>query len=484
MPAVPSDAMPSFDQSVAIVTADEMRAAEAAAIASGISAAELMERAGAAAALAVESFAGPMPVLVLCGPGNNGGDGYVIARLLRERGWPVRVAALAPPRADPARAAASRWHGPVEHIGDATKPAAMLVDALFGIGLSKPVGDPTMLTVHRLAQAARIRVGIDLPTGVSTDDGALLSLPIDCDLTVTFGAPKPAHVLHPAAAYVGRIVVAAIGTDHAAVIRTIGRPSLPSVAPAVHKFERGHALVVSGPMHATGAARLAARAALRAGAGYVSLLSDGRALAANAAHLTGVVLRRADTPEALAAAFADARANVLAIGPALGMEGGRDKVLAALSLAKPVVLDADVFSLFADDPDVLFAAIHGPAVMTPHEGEFARLFGTLAGSKIDRAREAARRAGAVLLLKGPDTVIAAPDGRVGIASHAVPALATAGSGDVLTGIIAGLVARGMTVFDAACAATWIHAQAGRLLGPGLVAEDLPEALPRVLAMLS
>jgi hydroxyethylthiazole kinase-like uncharacterized protein yjeF len=469
-----------------ILTAAEMRALEAACIEAGTSELELMERAGRAAARAIAAFGAPAPTLVLCGPGNNGGDGYVIARRLAKAGWPVRIAALAPPATATAKQAAARWSGPVEHIGPGTSPASVLVDALFGIGLTRGIGDPTMLAIHRLAQAARTRVAIDLPSGVATDDGALLSMPFAADLCVTFGAAKPAHFLHPGAGYAGRLVVAGIGLEPAASqLSLIEPPHFARVDPAAHKYQRGHVLVVGGPAHATGAARLAALAALRAGAGYVTLLSPPDALAANAAHLTGVVLRETGSPTAIAEALEEPRADAAVIGPALGTSGGRDKVLAVLGAGKPAVLDADVFTLFAGDPAALATAIDaGPVVLTPHEGEFVRLFGGLPGSKVDRTRAAADKVGAVVLLKGADTVVAAPGGRAAISARTSPALATAGSGDVLAGIIAAMLARGLDPLDAACAGAWLHGDAGRRGGVGLTAEDLPRLLPQVLAALA
>jgi len=469
-----------------IVTAAEMRALEAAAITGGTSEVELMQRAGHAAARAIAAFTAPSDALVLCGPGNNGGDGYVVATKLSQMGWPVRVAAIGAPATETAREAAAGWRGAVEPLGALTPPATLVVDALFGIGLARPLAPNLAEALNRLAAAARTCVAIDLPSGAATDDGAALSPLPDCDMCISFGAAKPAHVLHPAAARAGRLVVAGIGLAPArSQLNFLAPPRSVSEAPAAaHKYQRGHVLVVGGPAQATGAARLAALGAQRAGAGYVSLLSPTGAMAANAAQLTGVVLVEADTPAAVARAFGEGRAHALVIGPALGRAHGRDKVLAALSVGKPVVLDADVFTLFEGDAAALAAAIEGPAVLTPHEGEFARLFGALPGSKVDRARAAARQIGAVVLLKGPDSVIAAPDGRAAVNAHATPYLATAGSGDVLAGVIGAMLARGLDPFEAACVAAWLHGDAGRRGGPGLIAEDLPVLIGQALAELA
>lgn len=473
---------PSFQP---VLTADEMRAAEAAVIAAGTSEFELMLRAGAAAARAIAAFASPSDALVLCGPGNNGGDGYVIATELARYGWPVRVASTDRPKTETARQAAAGWSGDVEALDANTPPSTLLVDALFGIGLTRPLASPLADALRRLVAGAAISVAIDVPSGVSTDDGAVLSPAPEFDLCISFGTAKPAHHLQSAAAHVGRLVIADIGlAPPSSQLSVLAPPRRSRAEPSAHKYQRGHVLVVGGPAHATGAARLAALGALRAGAGYVTLLSPAAAMAANAAHLTAIVLAEADTPAAVARAFGEPRAHALVIGPALGRDGGRDKVLAALSTQKPVVLDADVFSLFEGDAAALATVIEGPAVLTPHEGEFARLFGVIPGSKIDRARAAAARIGAVVLLKGADTVIAAPDGRAAINGHSSPHLATAGSGDVLAGIIGAMLARGLDPFDAACAAAWLHGDAGRRGGPGLIAEDLPGLLPHVLANLA
>lgn len=465
-----------------VVTASEMRGLEAAAIARGRPATALMEAAGHMAARATAALVGGLPALILCGPGNNGGDGYVVARVLRDWGWSVRVAALAPPAAAEAIAAAALWAGPVEVLDVDTAPAPLLIDALFGIGLTRGVAASVVSNLHRLAAGARTVVAIDLPSGVATDDGQCLSEPVRADMTVTFGALKPAHLLHPAAGYCGRLVVAGIGLEpEASQTCAVTRPILPPIAADAHKFTRGHVLIAGGPKGSAGAARLAALAAQRTGAGYVTLLSPTDALDANAGQLGSVVLAVADVPVELAMAAANIRVSALAVGPGFGTSRGRDTVLALLGTAKPIVLDADVFTLFAADAPGLATAISGPAVLTPHLGEFRRLFGDLPGSKLDQVRTAARSVGAVVLLKGPDTVIAAPDGRAAICTHGTPDLATAGSGDVLTGVIAALLARGLSPFEAACAAAWLHAEAGRRAGPGLIAEDLINELAAATA---
>lgn len=438
-----------------IVTAAEMRAAEDAAIAGGTNSFDLMCRAGEAAAAGIAAFYGPAPVLVLTGPGNNGGDGYVVANALRQRKWPVEVAALAPPATEAAQQAAVLWNAPVIDIADA-EPRFVLVDALFGTGLTRGLEEPLLSRFHALARASSVVVSLDLPSGAATDDGTALSPLVRADLTVTFGAMKPSHLLHPAAASCGRVLVADIGLgDMTTQLFRNGAPPAPALAADTHKYRRGHVVVVSGAM--PGAAWLAARAAQRAGAGYVTLASE-----------------TAPPPSSLVvqplAAIDFARAGAVVLGSGLGRD------LAALACAKkalapgrPLVLDADVFSLFAGDPTPVFNL---GAVMTPHEGEFVRFFGNLSGSKVDCVRAAAARSGNVIVLKGADTVIAAPDGRAAINDHAGPRLATAGSGDVLSGMIAAHLARGDAPFEAACAAVWRHGDAALRGQDGLVAEDL------------
>lgn len=450
----------------AILTADEMRAAEAAAIAAGTPVETLMERAGLAAAEAIWRFAGPLPTLVLCGPGNNGGDGYVIARALTERGVDVRVAALSEPQSPAARWAADLWHGKVEALSDVAE-AAMLVDALFGTGLTRPLETATAEALRRLAGEAAVRVAIDLPSGVATDDGRILSPVPDYDLTVTFATLKPSHLLQPAARYMGRIAIADIGIQAVSRLMAIGRPHLPAPDPDDHKYTRGYVAVFGGEM--PGAVALTAAAALRAGAGYVRLISSSLVSGVPSAVVQGSTDDWAP----------DSRIGALAVGPGLGRgEEARPLLDKALAARGPLVLDADALALL--DPAQLRGLAH-EAILTPHAAEFQRLFGELLGSKIEQAREAASRTDAVVVFKGADTVVAAPDGRTAIARPALAWLATAGTGDVLTGIVAAMRARGLEAFEAACAAVWIHGRAAEHGGAGLVADDLIVQLPAVIA---
>lgn len=449
-----------------ILTAAEMRAAEQAVIDAGTSVETLMERAGAAAAEAIWAYAEPLPTLILCGPGNNGGDGYVIARHLKERGVPVRVAALGEPQSDAARQARSRWDGEVEAFED-VEPALLLIDALFGTGLTRPLAAAAASALERLASAASVRVAVDLPSGVATDDGSILSPVPDYDLTVTFGALKLSHLLQPAARHMGRLVVADIGVEAESRLRAIGRPRLAPPGSDDHKYSRGYVAVMGGEM--PGASALTAAAALRAGAGYVRLMAD----AAIAGVPQAVVQGRAPID--------DERIGALVIGPGLG-RGAKAKPLLgeALHSDRPMVLDADALFLLAGDLERLHRLPHSP-ILTPHAGEFERLFGSIEGSKVNQARHAAEAAKAVVIFKGADTVVAAPDGRAAIALPASPYLASAGTGDVLSGIVAAMRARGLEAFNAAVAAVWLHGRAAKTLGADLIADDLVEALPAALA---
>jgi hydroxyethylthiazole kinase-like uncharacterized protein yjeF len=446
-----------------------MRAAEARAIAAGTSVETLMERAGLAAAEAIRRYAGRMPMLVLCGPGNNGGDGYVIARALRERGLPVRVAALDEPKSAAARAARAAWAGEVEALADA-EPAPLLIDALFGTGLTRPLDEAVSQRLCALADEARISVAVDLPSGTATDDGCIISAVPQFDLTVTFATLKPSHLLQPAAGHMGRVVVADIGVEAESRLHEIGRPHLSAPGPTDHKYSRGYVLVVGGEM--PGAAALTAAGALRGGAGYVRLAGE-------AAAATPYAVVRGGEP---VTALADPRVGAIAVGPGLGRDVRAQRLLdAVLAAEAPLVLDADALVIPGEEGPAFFRRVRQMPILTPHDGEFARLFGDGRGSKVEQARRAAGAAGAVIVYKGPDTVVACPDGRAAIASSAGHWLATAGTGDVLTGVVAAMRARGLQAFEAACAGVWLHGRAAELAGPGLIADDLLDHLPAALA---
>ncbi|MCR4267623.1 NAD(P)H-hydrate dehydratase [Nitratireductor sp. ZSWI3] len=489
-----------------ILTPEEMGAMDRRAVQAGpFDGYRLMRNAGAAATAEIlPRFTEAAGFDVLCGPGNNGGDGYVVARLLAERGLDVRLFATAAPRAgsDAARAADECPLAARALEAFRPRPNRPVVDALFGAGLSKAVSGAEAQAIGRVDAAGAPVIAIDLPSGVSGWNGAVLGAAFEALLTITFFRKKPGHLLYPGRALCGETVLAEIGiadallTDAGVTLWENGpalwRGAFPDPAPDAHKYSRGHAAVFSGGPGATGAARLAARGAARIGAGAVTLLTPASALLVNAAHLTAIMLRRVDTVDDVATFLAERRPSAAVLGPGFGV--GETTRAFGLSLLqhggsglKGVVFDADAITSFAAQPDALFAAARAEgapsAVLTPHEGEFGRLFADLAASgpsKVERARTAAARAGAVVVLKGADTVVAAPDGRAVINTNATPFLATAGSGDVLSGIIAGLMAQAMPAFEAAAAGVWLHGEAGRRFGAGLIAEDLPELLPELL----
>lgn len=512
-----------------ILTVAQMARADASTIARGTPGFILMQAAGRAVADAIVQRWSPRPVVVLCGPGNNGGDGWVVAQLLREAGWPVTVASLVPPQDlhGDAALAAQAWLASCSGLGNAPsggpcdgssgwqslapqalQGAALVVDALFGAGLSRAL-DGVAREVLDLAHVRGLPiVAVDVPSGVWGDDGQADGA-VACALTVTFFRPKPAHALMPARALCGEVLVADIGIPDD-VLPELGvqtwdnqpmlwRSQWPQVEAAGHKYHRGHALVWSGPLM-TGAARLSALAAARTGAGLTTVCVPQQAWAIQASALTCVMVHpvagegATQWQSGLESLLEDHRLSAVLIGPgALGgtqPSGLKGLVLTMLASGRPVVLDADALTVFADDPALLFAAIAGhsrPVVLTPHEGEFARLFRdpsvSLARDKLSRARAAARLSGAVVLLKGADTVVATPDGRAAINRHAPPCLATAGAGDVLAGMILGLLAQGMPAWQAACAAVWLHGEAAAAFGPGLIADDLPGLIPQALKRL-
>lgn len=479
-----------------LLTVEEMARADGFAIASGIAGERLMENAGAGAARAIMQRFSPRPVLVLCGPGNNGGDGFVVARRLAGKGWPVRLALLGPPdrlKGDAARMA-GRWSGAVEPLSPSLLDGAeLVVDALFGAGLERPIEGMSAEVISEINRRALELVAIDLPSGISGDSGAVRGIAPRARLTVTFFRKKPGHLLMPGRDHCGEVEVVDIGIKAAALEEIRPRqwenepalwlPHWPGPGAGAHKYTRGHALVVSGPGHATGAARLAARAALRVGAGLVTIAAPLDAVAAIAAHETSIMIAPYAGIDGYRAALADGRRNAILLGPGNGVgPATRAIVEATLAEARWSVLDADALSVFKGEAQALARLIRGPTVLTPHDGEFARLF-RADGDKLRRVRRAAVEVGAVVLLKGADTTIAAPDGRAVINANAPADLATAGAGDVLAGLVTGLLAQKVPAFEAACAAAWLHGAAARAFGPGLIAEDLPEMLPRVLGAL-
>jgi ADP-dependent NAD(P)H-hydrate dehydratase / NAD(P)H-hydrate epimerase len=449
-----------------ILTATQMREAEALAIANGVSVDVLMERAGAAVAETIWRFGGGCETLILCGPGNNGGDGYVAARRLRAQGLGVRIAASDEPRTEVAQRARAGWSGPVERFDETTAPAPVLVDALFGIGLSRRLEEAIATPLKRLANQAKFRIAVDVPSGIGADDGAMLGA-VSMDLTLALGRLKPGHLLQPAAGLCGTVHVADIGVAAASPVQVILRPLLPFPRSDDHKYRRGMVLIAAGEM--PGAAMLAARAAQRAGAGYVILASDN-----NQSPSLAIVRRAFDV------ALVDPRASAVVIGPGLGQSPqARAQIVATIASNIPLVIDADGLSLLHLTS---LASRRAPLILTPHEGEFERLFGTVQGSKIDRALDAAQRSGATIILKGADSVVASPDGRVGVNPVASPWLASAGTGDVLAGIAGAMLGRGLPAFEAACAAVWLHSDAARRAGPALIADDLPDHIGASLAM--
>ncbi|UGY03447.1 NAD(P)H-hydrate dehydratase [Bradyrhizobium quebecense] len=489
-----------------VLTTTEMERADRLTIAAGTPGFALMMSAGQAVAEAAMDLVEQGPIVVVAGRGNNGGDGFVAAAELAARGREVSVILLCERdslRGD-AALAAKGWKYPVLPFNpQALGKPALIIDALFGAGLNRPVkGDPLEMIAAINANGTPV-LAVDLPSGINGTSGAIMGAAVQATETVTFFRKKPAHLLLPGRMYSGRVRVADIGIAAQVLdeIKPLTAENLPQAwrwsfpVPRIdgHKYARGHAVVVSGDIASTGAARLAARAALRAGAGLVTLASPRDALAVNAAALTAVMVRAVDNPIQFAELLDDKRLNACVIGPGAGVSARtRDFVHTALSAQRHLVLDADALTSFAGSPDRLFEAIKASdglgVVLTPHEGEFPRLFSDISNkhpgrSKLERVRAAAERSGAVVLLKGADTVIASPDGRATIAANAPPWLATAGAGDVLAGIIAGFLAQGVAAFEAASIGVWLHGEGASEAGPGLIAEDLTEVLPAVFRRL-
>ena len=489
-----------------VLTSDEMERADRLTIAAGTPGFALMLSAGQAVAEAAMDLVEEGPILVVAGRGNNGGDGFVAAAELAARGRDVSVILLCERDSlqGDAASAARGWKFPVLPFNpQAIGHPALIIDALFGAGLNRPVkGEPLDMIEAINANGVPV-LSVDLPSGVNGTSGAVMGVAVRATETVTFFRRKPAHLLLPGRIHCGRVRVADIGIDPQVLgeiqpqtfenTPDVWRKHFPVPQVDGHKYARGHAVIVSGDIAATGAARLSARGALRAGAGLVTLASPRDALAVNASALTAVMVHPVDTVVEFGELLSDKRLNACVIGPGAGVgERTRDIVLTALSAKRHLVLDADALTSFAEAPDHLFEAIkasHDPqVVLTPHEGEFPRLFSDMSNkhpnrSKLERVRAAAERCGAVVLLKGPDTVVASPDGRATIAANAPPWLASAGAGDVLAGMVSGMLAQGVPAFEAASIGTWMHGEAAREAGPGLIAEDLTEVLPAVFRRL-
>lgn len=485
-----------------ILTPAEMTEADRRTMAAGTAGILLMERAGLAVAERAAALA-PERIAVLCGPGNNGGDGFVAARLLRERGFTARVSLLGSREAlkGDAAEAAKRWNGELESLTAVLSNADVVIDALFGAGLARDLDGEARAAVEAINASGKPAIAVDLPSGVDGRTGKIRGAAVQATESVTFCRRKPGHLLPPGCDYCGRVTVADIGISDATVkslnpVTFSNEPELwkekfPRPLRDGHKYDRGHVVVVSGPMHATGAARLAARAALRAGAGLVTVAAPKPALPVLAASLMAVMVREANGAKGLAKLLADPRMNTVVLGPGQGVgKPTRDTVAAAAKAKRNLVIDADAITSFAGASEALANTIRTApaAVVTPHDGEFAKLFGPKSklpalDSKVDRARAAAKALGATVLLKGVGTLVASPDGRASLGTNAPPWLATAGSGDVLAGIVAALLAQGMPAFEAASAAVWLHGEAGNIAGPGMISEDLELALHDVLGRL-
>jgi ADP-dependent NAD(P)H-hydrate dehydratase / NAD(P)H-hydrate epimerase len=479
----------------AVLRVEQMAEADRLAMAAGTPGALLMQNAGEAVAHEIKRRFTPRAVSVLCGPGNNGGDGFVAAAALAQSGWTVRVALLGDVEAlrGDALLYARRWPGPIEALTPAIiENAELVIDALFGSGLNRHLGAKVSDALAYASRRALPIVAVDIPSGIKGDSGENIgAAPAVC--TVTFMCKKPGHLLLPGRDACGDVVVADIGIPQGVIASlaldtwenapALWLDRLPQRHANINKYSRGHALLYGGyPM--TGASRMAARAAARSGAGLTTIAVPEHAFAIYASALTSIMAQPLARSEDLAELLADSRYTAFSIGPGAGIsDATRLRALDMLKTGKPVVIDADAISVFSSRPEELFQAIRGACVITPHEGEFKRIF-DVSGDKLSRARQAARRSGAVVVLKGADTVIAAPDGRAIINSNAPSTLATAGSGDVLGGFILGLLAQNMDAFPAAAAAVWLHGAAAAGFGAGLIAEDLPDLLPAVLRHLS
>lgn len=479
-----------------LLTPVQMALADGAAINGGTPGITLMENAGAAVVdVFNEEFPDASKILVICGTGNNGGDGFIAARMLRDQSKDVSVFIFgdASRISGDAKLAFDRCEQVIiaSELPDISK-FDVVVDALFGAGLDRPVAGKAAQIVDAVNDSGKPIISVDLPSGINGATGEVMGHAVGATSTVTFFRYKPGHVLLPGRSFCGRKHLRQIGIEEDVLASSgqsaaLNLPDLwgqvfPTPDIAGHKYDRGHSLVLSGPLTATGAARLMAGAALRVGSGLVTVASPEDAMLVNACHLTSIMLRSADTPHDIRETLADERFNCVALGPGMPPDSDTARmVTTVLAMKRRTVLDAGALSAFESSPDTLFAAIRNSGaqvVLTPHEGEFAKLFPeeNKLSSKLERAKAASVKSGAVILLKGPDTVVASPSGEASIADNSAPWLATAGSGDVLSGIVTGLLAQGMPVFEATSAAVWLHGDAAQKAGPGMISSDLDQAL--------
>lgn len=487
-----------------LLTAEEMSRAEQLAAASGLSTLTMMENAGRGVVEeVVRRYQRGSRVVVLCGPGNNGGDGFVAARYLRERGYQVRLALNGRQedlKRDP-KEMARRWDEAIEPMTpQSLEGAQIVIDAIYGTGLRSDIGGVVAQVIEGTAERGLPVISVDIPSGIDATSGALKGVAFKATSTVTFFRRKTGHVLLPGRLYCGDVRTVDIGIAAAVLAEVTPRTFandpdfwlryFPKLRVDGHKYDRGHAIVVSGPMESTGAARLSAGTALRAGAGLVTLATSKSAFYINAAQLTAVMVAPYDGPDGLSSLLSDPRITAVLIGPGAGRDPEvKELVRGVLASDAVAVLDAEGITAFQGAPAELFHYIKSrpaPTVMTPHEGEFRKVFPELSSerSKLERARRAAATSGAVIILKGADTVVAAPDGLSIVSENAPPWLATAGSGDVLAGLVTGLIAQGMAAFDAAAAAVWMHGEIGVIFGPGLIADDMANLLPGVFQRLN
>ena len=482
-----------LESGLEILTIDEMTKADDLAVKAGVPSLELMETAGATVVREIRKRWTRRSVVILAGPGNNGGDGFVVARLLHKIGWPVRLGSLVDQESlnGDAKFNAERWVGKIEKLSvSLLENAELVVDALFGAGLSRPVEGIGRDVLNAINLSKKPCVAVDVPSGINGNTGEILGAAVNANLTITFFRKKPGHLILPGRQYCGEVVVTDIGIPKEVLSKIapiiaenspkLWEKELPYLTPDDHKYARGHVVVVGGS-EMTGAAKLAARAARRTGAGMLSIVTSAAARHIYDTSDAGNLVLELPEREELSILLNEKRRNAVLVGPGNGVtDMTRKHSISALKSKKKVVLDADALTVFESDPDKLFDCITGPCVLTPHQGEFDRLF-KINGDKLFQCREAAKIANAIIILKGFDTVISEPNGRLVINTNAPVDLATAGTGDVLAGIVIGLLSQGMATFEAACAAVWVHGEAASLVGVGLIAEDLVENLPYVLA---